>query len=190
MLVPTLGVPPPAALDAVVADQRRRPFSYPDVGATAGELPAGYWHGRQSLVVGTGDGAWERAVAGLRRWAAHTGAGVHVHPAGAALEPGVTVAVTPTLGPVATTMACRVVHATAEDGRFGFAYGTLPRHLFEGEERFLLERCAGGDVRFTVVAFLRPRSRLLRAARPVALPLDRAFVPRYLQALRRHVAAT
>ena len=45
-----------------------------------------------------------------------------------------------------TLNAARVVFVIDEPGRFGFAYGTLPRHVESGEERFLVERDAAGEV--------------------------------------------
>lgn len=71
--------------------------------------------------------------------------------------------------------------------RRGFAYGTLPHHVIEGEESFSVERDEAEVVRFVVSAFLRPRWPLMRAAGPVVHGLDQRLVHRYLRGLHEHV---
>jgi uncharacterized protein (UPF0548 family) len=76
----------------------------------------------------------------LCRWEAHLRAGVEVAPRPAVLDEGLVVALAVPLGPVDVTVACRVVDVARAPSRFGFAYGTLPHHLIEGEEAFTVER--------------------------------------------------
>jgi uncharacterized protein (UPF0548 family) len=57
--------------------------------------------------------------------------------------------------------ACRVIdvfdESTPEYTRYGFAYGTLPSHAAQGEERFAVEWLRdSGQVFFEVRAFSRP----------------------------------
>jgi uncharacterized protein (UPF0548 family) len=181
--------PSPAALEAILREQRDEAFTYPDVGATRGRLPGGYRHGRQVVELGRGEDVFVRAAEGLRRWQAHRGAGVHVPPADAAVEPGTTVVVAVPLAVVHVTVACRVVYLTDEPTRSGFAYGTLPHHVIEGEEAFVVERDDTDVVRFAVTAFFRPRGRLIAAGGPLVHVLDQLLVRRYLSGLRRHVSA-
>jgi uncharacterized protein (UPF0548 family) len=75
---------------------------------------------------------------------------------------------------------CRIVYLVdEEDGavtRFGFAYGTLPRHVESGEERFLLEWHRVDDsVWFDILAFSRPRHLLARLSYPWVRRLQKRF---------------
>ncbi len=181
--------PRPRTLDALLAEQRDHPFSYPDVGATAGAFPEGYRHVRHTVGLGHGREVFDRAAEGLRRWQAHVRAGVSVTPTDAVVEEELAVMLTVPVAMLYVTVACRVVYVVDEPTRSGFAYGTLPHHVIEGEEAFVVERDEGDDaVRFGVSAFLRPRGPVIRAVAPVVEALDHRVVRRYLQGLQRHVA--
>ena len=76
--------------------------------------------------------------------------------------------------------ACRIVYTidetTADYTRFGFAYGTLPGHIEEGEERFLVEwRHADDSVWYDILAFSQPRHWLVRLGYPVARRFQKRF---------------
>ncbi len=180
--------PSPARLDALVRKQETAALTYPDVGATSGQLPRGYRHGRQRVELGHGDEVFVRAAEGLRQWEAHRRARVLVHPPDAPLKQETTVVLTVRLALMHLVLACRIISVTDEPGRFGFAYGTLPLHVVEGEESFVVERDANGAVRFVITAFLKPRGPVLGAMGPVVPALDQGFVRRYLRGLQRHVA--
>ncbi len=181
--------PSPSVLDAILGEQRGQEFSYPDVGATRGPLPQGYRHARHVVELGNGERRFLRAVEGLRQWEAHVRSGVVIRPPRPPLEDDLTVVFSVPLARVYVTVACRIVYVIEETARFGFAYGTLPHHVIEGEELFLVERDDEGRVRFLVSAFVRPRGRLMRAVAPVVQLLDERLVRRYLRGLQRHVAA-
>ena len=161
--------------------------TYAEVGASAGDLPAGYHHLDRSLVVGRGDDDFQRAADGLREWQAHAGAGLTVHPRHPPIEPGTDVLSVARAGPLHALAACRIAYVVDEPVTFGFAYGTLPLHPEVGEEAFLLERTAGGDVVFTVRAFSRPGHVLTRLGGPVARLVQRQTAGRYLRGIRDHV---
>ena len=59
---------------------RSLPYSYAEVGATQGPLPAGYQVDRHSIALGRGRPVLDRAADGLRDWQAHRRAGVRVAP--------------------------------------------------------------------------------------------------------------
>ncbi len=50
-----------------ISSQRELPFSYAEVGATAGELPEGYIVDRNRIKLGTGKEAYERASRGAAK---------------------------------------------------------------------------------------------------------------------------
>jgi uncharacterized protein (UPF0548 family) len=61
---------------------------------------------------------------------------------------------------------CRVVYVVEEPGRRGFAYGTLPGHLEEGEESFIVANEPDGSVGLHIIAFSRPANALSRSVDP------------------------
>ena len=180
----------PGAVAALLDEQRQKQLSYPEVGATKGSFPDGYRHVRHTVELGRGPDVFARAAEGVRRWQAQIRAGVAVHPQGAGVEEGLAVVMTVPVAALYATVACRVVYVLEEPTRSGFAYGTLPHHLIEGEEKFVVERGDDGAVRFSVSAFLRPRGLAMRAVGPLVEALDHRIVRRYLGGLQRHVTGT
>jgi uncharacterized protein (UPF0548 family) len=184
----TLRRPDAEHLSHFLARQRTAPLTYEEVGATfSPDLPDGYHHVRETVVLGLGDDVWERARAGLRAWAAHQGAGITVVPQDAPIQAGTTVAVLMAAGPVRVVASCRIVRVVDEPDRYGFAYGTLPAHPEEGEERFVVTRDAAEMVRFEVVAFSRPHDRLTKLAGPVPRALQSRATHHYLEGMRAFV---
>lgn len=164
------------------------PLSYPERGATAGPLPAGYAHLQQRTRIGGGQGALERAADALFRWQMHSGAGLIVAADGPAeIERTVVLG----LGrPLSLVLPCRVVWVVDEEHRRGFAYGTLPGHPECGEESFVVERDPLGEIWLGVTAFGKPGDALVRLAGPASAAAQRLYVRRYARALARATAET
>ena len=60
--------------------------------------------------------------------------------------------------------------------RYGFAFGTLPGHMEQGEERFTVEWNHEDDsVHYDVLAFSRPNHPLAWLGFPLARALQRRF---------------
>lgn len=153
------------------------PLTYPDVGATAGQLPDGYRHTRASAVIGTGRDRFERAGAAVLRWGMQRGAGLRVRATAEAAAVGTELLVR--LGPVPAP--CRVVYVLDEPDRRGFAYGTLAGHPETGEELFSVRHDRATDtVHAEVVAFSRPATWWSRLGGPVTRLLQRVVTRRYL----------
>jgi uncharacterized protein (UPF0548 family) len=108
---------------------------------------------------------------------------------GAPLVPGTVVVACVRVGPAYVLAPCRVVYATLEADRFGFAYGTLPGHPEKGEEAFHVVRDAAGVVTFEIVAFSRPATILVRLGSPIARMVQQRTTRRYLEGVRTYVAA-
>lgn len=75
--------------------------------------------------------------------------------------------------------ACRVVYTIEElepVRRYGFAYGTLPAHVEQGEELFTVEQWADRTVWYRIQAFSQPRFWPVKLAQPIARLLQRNFV--------------
>lgn len=163
-----------------LSDLAALPLTYPDVGATARELPAGYHHVHKSAVIGRGRARFEQAADEGMRWGMLRGAGIRVEATTEVAEVGSEVIVH--LGPVAAP--CRVVYVVDEADRRGFAYGTLPGHAESGEELFLVRYDpAGEEVLAEVTAFSRHATWWSRLASPVTSAIQRVITDRYLRAL-------
>ncbi|MCL2534102.1 MAG: DUF1990 domain-containing protein [Nocardiaceae bacterium] len=156
-----------------------RELTYQEVGATAGELPAGYRHIRESAFIGRGEDTFLAASDALMRWDVHRRAGLRVSADAPIAAAGATVE----LRWFGFTIPCRVVYAIDEPDRRGFAYGTLSGHPESGEERFCVERDPDGSVRATITAFSRPGRWFTRLGDPVARAVQREMTRRYLRAL-------
>jgi uncharacterized protein (UPF0548 family) len=163
-----------------LSDLSARALTYPEVGATAGPMPAGYHHVRQSAVIGTGRARFEEAADAVMRWGMLRGAGLRVDSTTDVAAVGSEVIVG--MGPV--RVPCRVVYVIDEPDRRGFAYGTLPGHAESGEELFAVRFDPVSErVYAEVAAFSRHGTWWSRLAGPVTSLLQRAVTARYLRAL-------
>ena len=156
------------------------PFTYREVGATAGALPEGYHHVRESAVVGHGGDRFQSAATRVMRWGMLRGAGLGVRASSEVAEAGSVVVVR--LGPVAAPS--RVVYVVDDDNERGFAYGTLRGHAESGEERFSVRYDPRTDEVFAeVTAFSRHATWWSRAAGPLTSLLQRVVTKRYLSSV-------
>jgi uncharacterized protein (UPF0548 family) len=162
---------------------RGAPFTYDAVGATAGDLPAGYRPTHRRAVLERRD--FDGAVEDLMRWRVHEGVGLWVAASGPVGDSDTVVDMRFGLGPLALRIPCRVVYVVDEPDRAGFAYGTLPGHPEAGEELFLLSRLGDGRITFTITAFSRPATRLARLGGPVSRTVQTRVTDRYLRAVDR-----
>lgn len=164
----------------LAAELTALPFTYRDVGATAGNMPSGYAHLESSRALPLAD--YESGIDRLMRWQVHEVAGLRVAASSRQVEPGSVVEMF--LGPrwLRVRAVCRVVYVVDEPDRVGFAYGTLPGHPESGEEAFILER-VNGVARFTVRAFSRPVTRLARLGGPLTSLAQTVMTERYLRAV-------
>lgn len=174
--------------DGRLADLAGQPYTYAPVGATGGgPLPGGYHHLTRTRVVGHGQADLEAAAAAVRAWQAQRGSGVRVEASTPRAEPGTVLRLRIGPGHLAVVAPARVVHVLDEPRRRGFAYGTLPGHPESGEESFVVELGSDGAVTFTVTAYSRPGSLLVRLSGPVNRAFQRFMAGRYLRAVERAV---
>lgn len=160
---------------AFLERERAGAFSYPEVGATRGEPPAGYAEDRNRARLGAGREAFARAGAALGRWAMFELGWVEIAPRGAPIEPGTTVAVRARAG-LWTLSAARIVYRIDEPRRTGFAYGTLAGHIERGEERFSVEwREEDDSVWYDIFAFSRPAHIFTKIGYPLARMMQKRF---------------
>lgn len=167
---------PPAIAQLTSAD-----FTYPEVGATRGELPPGYHHVREQRLLTGSD--FELVTKRLMTWEMHERAGFGVASSSDAVVVGGVVVVRRRVGPMTFKAPCRVVYVVDEPTRRGFAYGTLPGHPESGEEAFIVEAKPDGSLVATITAFSRPATFLARAGGPLGRRVQAAATRDYLEAM-------
>jgi uncharacterized protein (UPF0548 family) len=162
-----------------ISKQKDSSFSYPDVGASAAAVPAGYNLNRNRVQLGRGGNTWQRWVRAIRAWRMFGMPWVNLHWQSAPIEVGTDVAVSVHHFGFYSLNACRIVYLVDEEGavkRFGFAYGTLAEHAESGEERFTVEWNRADDtVWYDILAFSRPRQLLARLGYPLSRWLQKRF---------------
>jgi uncharacterized protein (UPF0548 family) len=171
--------PSPETIQKFISSQRDLPFSYSEVGATAGKLPPGYLVDRNRVKLGQGRETYERAVSALRKWQQFDLGWVRMVPLATPIEVGAVVAILTRHFGFWSLNPCRVVYLIDEDvpvHKFGFAYGTLTSHAEKGEERFTIEWHETDDtVWYDILAFSRPHQFLVRLGFPLARQLQKRF---------------
>jgi uncharacterized protein (UPF0548 family) len=155
-------------------------LTYPEVGATAGDLPAGYHHVHASRLIGRGRSDFDTASTALLSWQMHERAGVRKLSGPDVATAGHDVA----FRWLVVRFECRVVSVLDEPDRRGFTYGTLARHPERGEERFVVEIDPRTQaVTATIIAFSKPSSWVVRAGGPVPRAVQAFMTRRYLASL-------
>jgi len=179
-----LARPSDSDLQRALETARRAELSYEEVGATrSGSLPAGYRLDRYERRLGSDEDLFERAVAALRNWQAHLGAGVRIFPDGATVEIGGTVLFALRATGLWAIAPCRVVYVVDEHSSFRFGYGTLPGHPERGEVAMSVSREDNGNVVARIASFSRTVDPLARAASPLTRVIQKRVTKRYLEAL-------
>lgn len=177
-----------ASIERLVEDMRSAEPTYAETGATlTGERPSRFHYDHYEKVLGRGTGTFQRAIQGLQSWQAHRLPGIRIVPEETEIRPGATVIVTLGTPLVALAAPCRIVEMVDEPGRWGFAYGTLPGHLEQGEEAFVATIAEDESVHFEITAFFRPTNPIVRLTGPLGRGLQRSGTNGYLRALRRFV---
>jgi uncharacterized protein (UPF0548 family) len=178
----------------MLASQSAKDFSYPAVGASRDELPAGYSVLHERVEVGAGSATFTRATQALREWKMFDVPDVRLCWPNAPIQPGQAVAIAIKHFWFWSLNFCKIVYVIDEDGpvrRFGFAYGTLFEHAEQGEERFLLEWDRNSDqVSYDILSFSRPGKWTVKAAYPLARRLQRQFLRHSLDAMANAVRSS
>lgn len=178
--------PDESRIRTILASERTGDFSYPEVGASRGDLPAGYTVLRGRVDLGRGSTTFDRAVQALRQWKMFAVPGIQLcWPV--PIQPGEAIAVVIEHFGFWSLNCCRIVYVVDEDGpirRFGFAYGTLPEHAERGEERFTVEWHRSSDlVCYEIVSFSRPGNTAVKIAYPLARGLQNRFLRHSIAAI-------
>ena len=171
-----------------------RPFSYPEVGATADPvaieaLASRYTIDRRQFPLGTGRALFERARTVLFDWRHFEIPWLELHGADRLVHEGQVVATLTRVFGIWFLNPCRVVYrfdAPGETDEVAFAYGTLSGHVECGEERFTVRRDPTTDeVWFEILAFSRPVMLLTRVGHPWARRVQKRFAIAAAEAIAR-----
>ncbi len=177
-----------------LAEQTGQEFAYAAAGVTRRPVAEmrGYDFDWNTVLLGEGEAAFARGCAALKAWRMFPARWTRIAPNGAPIREGETLAMQAHALGGWWLNACRIVYVVdgSEGGvrRFGFAYGTLPAHVEEGEERFTVELHPDGAVWYDLRAYSRPRYWPVRLAKPLARELQRRFVRESLAAMRAAVS--
>jgi uncharacterized protein (UPF0548 family) len=194
--------PSDAKTAAFLQSQRPLPFRYRAdlIGASSGracDLPVTYGINHFRARLGDGEAIFDRAIAAIRQWKMFSPEMIDVYPAQPALEAGTCVALRIRAFGLWAFGACRIVYTfdgTADDDgvavkRFGFAYGTLPAHVEQGEERFSVQwRRDDDSVWYDLFAFSRPGKVITWLGMPVTRYYQRHFARLSAKSMQQFVA--
>ena len=171
-----LKAPESKDVERFLAERRNDDFSYPEIGSTRTELPAGYNIDHNSIKLGIGQEMFERAKAAIRIWSMFDMDWVTLTQSDTPIEVGRTVAILVEHFGFYSLNAARIVYVIDDEDRFGFAYGTLKEHGEIGEERFSVEFDElTGEVWYYIYAFSRPGSLLAKLGYPLTRYLQKSF---------------
>lgn len=179
--------PAEAVVEAFLREQAGSAVSYAEVGASRSGTPAGYTLDHNRVRLGQGEHVFHAACEALRAWRMFPASWTRISPVFAPLREGVIVAMQAHALGLWWLNACCIVYVIDEKTphrRFGFAYGTLPAHVEQGEECFSVELHADGAVWYDLRAFSKPSFWPVKLAKPLARMLQRRFVRDSQRAMR------
>ena len=183
-----LGRPSAELVRHFIEQQRPLPFTYSEVGATRTSPPAGYRVDHNRIQLGSGEQGYARAVEALKRWQQFDLGWVRIASPEIPVEQDAVVAVEIKAFGLWSLTCARIVYVINNPGdakaRFGFAYGTLPGHVEQGEERFLVEWKADDSVWYDIYAFSRPRLVMAKLGLPFCRMLQKRFAGDSMAAMR------
>ena len=175
-----------------LSEQGKLDFTYSAVGATAGNLPAGYIVDHTRIKLGEGEQVFEAAKRALRQWDQFRLGWLEAVPQDTPIQKGEVVAVLARAIGLWWLNACRIISVVDEAGAvsgFGFAYGTLPDHAGTGEERFLVEwDHSDNSVWYDILAFSRPNHFLTRLGYPMVRRTQKRFGRESAVAMQRAIS--
>jgi len=175
----TLFEPSEKVIENFLAAQRDLAFSYKEVGASKDKIPSGYPINHYRIQIGNGADAFALAKNAIQNWTMYQLEWTRLFPAAAPIAVGAVVCVVVNHHFCWSINPCRIVYIleqTDKVERYGFAFGTLPGHSEEGEERFTVEwNRAADSVWYELLAFALPHHILARIGFPFVGLFQRKF---------------
>ena len=179
------GKPSRATLARLLSTNQTKAFSYAAVGGTQKDAPDGYRLDHNRILLGQGLDQFKAARAAIDDWKMFDFDWIELVPKRPSVQVGTVVAVVVRHLGFWSVNISRIVYVIDEESRYGFAYGTLPCHSEEGEERFLVEYDSRTDeVWYDLYAFSKPRHPLARVGFPISRYLQKRFARESLMAMK------
>jgi uncharacterized protein (UPF0548 family) len=168
--------PNSSQIQAFIKAQSLFQFNYSAIGQSrTSDLVPGFDNDFNHIELGHGPAVFEAAKTAICQWKMFPSGWTKIEPEQAPIVEGGVVAMLARVMGVWWINSCRIVYVIDNDRQFGFAYGTLPRHVERGEELFLVELDESGVVHYRIRAFSKPRLWLVRLAYPVARQNQKRF---------------
>lgn len=189
--------PTPEAIAAFIRRQHGSPLSY-DFATLSQNIPntktpPGYVFDQRREIIGSRPEQWERAKDAIRQWVMFQNGWTELHAPDGPPQVDNIVGMLTQLAGLWWLNCARVLYVIDETKperkRFGFGYGTLFSHVERGEERFMVEQDAAGNIWYDLAAFSRPRQILARLAFPITRRVQLKFGADSMQAMRNFVAS-
>jgi len=166
------------------ADSPDPGFTYSEMGATRGTLPAGARHLEQRRTLGHGRALFDRTATEILGFGIQRRTGILHYVSTPTAEPGTDITVRLGWRRLGISASSRVVYVLNEANRRGFAYGTLPGHPLSGEELFAVEYDSSTDtVQGVVTSFSRANTWFTALGGISVRWLQHAMARHYLRAL-------
>lgn len=173
-------------IQTFITQQSALSWSYAQIGAThlhinqaPRHLPKNFVLDHHRIKLGNGLACFQRARTALADWRMFDLHWLQIFPVTAPPSENQVVAILAKGPGVWSLNAARIIYLMEVQGsveRYGFAYGTLPDHAVQGEERFSVEWHHQDDsVWYDLLAFSRPGQRLARLGYPYMRGLQRRF---------------
>lgn len=161
------------------------PFSYKEVGSSASNFPPNFNHDHNRIYLGKGEEVWQNAKIALQNWQQFPSPWTAIYPNTTPFEKDQVVVVAFHLFGLWWFNGARIVYAFDEANRFGFAYGTLTKHVEIGEECFWIERNEQGETYYCIKAFSRPNYWYVKLVKPLARIYQRKFVRQSFESMKQ-----
>ncbi len=168
-----------------LAELAEEDVTYPEVGATAGDLPSGYRHVVRRAALGQGRDVFDGCATALMTWGVHRASGIDVRASNSPAQLSTVVSQLVGVRGLGVVAPCKVVYVVDEVDRRGFAYGTLPGHPESGEESFVVSLLDDQSVAFDLRSFSRSGNAISRIGRPVSHWVQDKMTDRYVAAAQR-----
>jgi len=152
------------------------PYSYDVVGASISDFPPNFDHDHNKVLLGKGELVWQNARKVLQNWQQFPTPWTAIYPNTTPLKKDEVVVVAFRLFGFWWFNGAHIVYAFDEINRFGFAYGTLTKHVEIGEECFWIERNEKGEIHYCIKAFSKPNYWYIKLVKPIARLYQRKFV--------------
>ncbi len=185
--------PTDAELNNFLSQQSKLNVQYSGVEMTrTGKVPENMYRKHLAeTVLGVGENTFNDAVQSMKAWQNFAVNWILLYPNEPKIAPGTTLVVCADHGLLWSMNACRIIFVIDETigskRQFGFTYGTLPGHVEQGEELFLIEWDTVTDqVTYEILAYSKSNHPLVSLMWPVAAMIQDQFRKDSIVALKRN----